>query len=240
MKGYLQRLVRTVTNPVESVHPWVGSVVAASHQDGLNVVQTEEFTPVTTARQSPEVMAQASAQSCQPLAPTETLPPNPERHSTILELQATQILDDFTQTGRSAIRGPSLSERNIFEPLISDTERLAPEGLDGTEPDLTPVQEPEAAVPPRGRRSLADAQAVIKPGHTRQLTPGPEPAPTEKKDARPVRDSVAVDRGVDEIQIHIGRIEVTAIHPPPPTGSKARDAGISLDAYLKRRDGRAG
>jgi hypothetical protein len=45
----------------------------------------------------------------------------------------------------------------------------------------------------------------------------------------------------DDIQIHIGRIEVTAIQPAaprPPPAEPARRA-LSLDEYLKRRNGRA-
>jgi hypothetical protein len=43
----------------------------------------------------------------------------------------------------------------------------------------------------------------------------------------------------DEIQIHIGRIEVTAVPPPARRPVKPQRHEISLDAYLKRRDGRA-
>jgi hypothetical protein len=45
----------------------------------------------------------------------------------------------------------------------------------------------------------------------------------------------------DDIQIHIGRIEVTAIQPAPPRPPPAAPArrAPSLDEYLKRRNGRA-
>jgi hypothetical protein len=47
------------------------------------------------------------------------------------------------------------------------------------------------------------------------------------------------EREPDEIQIHIGRIEVTAVQPPAPRAPKPPDKAISLDAYLERRNGRA-
>jgi hypothetical protein len=49
-------------------------------------------------------------------------------------------------------------------------------------------------------------------------------------------------REPDEIQIHIGRIEVTAVQPAAPGAAavKPRRSAPSLDEYLRRRDGRAG
>jgi hypothetical protein len=47
------------------------------------------------------------------------------------------------------------------------------------------------------------------------------------------------EREPDEIQIHIGRIEVTAVQPPAPRAPKPPDKAISLDAYLELRNGGA-
>ncbi len=45
----------------------------------------------------------------------------------------------------------------------------------------------------------------------------------------------------DEIQIHIGRIEVTAVpQTQPSTPARAARKAPTLDEYLRRRDGRAG
>lgn len=239
MKGYLQRLVQTVTKPAESVHPWAGSIFAAGHQGDFSIVQTEKLAPVPAARQPSEGMAPASAQSAQALASTETSP-SAERNSLIPELRTKQMSSGSPQAGQSASRGPSVSERIIPKPLITNTEESARESMDAAELEMTPVQKPEPPLPPRGRRSLAGAEALIKPGNTRQLALASSQAPKEKNDASAARNSVAADRRTDEIQIHIGRIEVTAIHQPPPARPKARDKEISLDAYLKRRDGRAG
>jgi hypothetical protein len=48
-------------------------------------------------------------------------------------------------------------------------------------------------------------------------------------------------REPDEIQIHIGRIEVVAVPPPvaPPASPRPRRGAPSLDEYLRRRNGRA-
>jgi hypothetical protein len=49
----------------------------------------------------------------------------------------------------------------------------------------------------------------------------------------------AAARDPDEIQIHIGRIEVTAVPPPAATPTQKRAAkGPSLQEYLGRRERR--
>ncbi len=70
------------------------------------------------------------------------------------------------------------------------------------------------------------------------------PTPNVRKDvrkeerARLSSSSGSPRQEADEIQIHIGRIEVTAVPPPapPPVRAPARKS-ISLDEYLKRKHG---
>jgi len=68
-------------------------------------------------------------------------------------------------------------------------------------------------------------------------------APDVRKDVRreatthPSSSSASPEREAGEIQIHIGRIEVTAVPPPtpPPVRAPVRKS-ISLDEYLRRTD----
>jgi hypothetical protein len=237
MSGYLQRLMRTVTNPAESVHPWAGSIFAAVDRGDFNVVQTEELAPAAAARESSEVMSPASAQySSQPSVPTQASLPGAGHNSQASDSRTMQIAAGFPQAEPSAAHGPSVSERIIFEPLISYIERSSSDGA-ATELEMTPAQEPETALPPHARRSLARTEFSIKPRNSRRLAVGSSPALPAKTGAPAVGSRVAGDQQTDEIQIHIGRIEVTAIYPPTPTVPKVRTKEISLDAYLKRRDG---
>jgi hypothetical protein len=231
MKGYLQRLVQTASKPAESVHPWAGSIFAG-HQSNFNVVEPEESAPITANTLSPEVMSPTSAPSFQALVPPETLPLGVERNPPIAPMALG--LPHARQS-----RGASFSEKIVPEPLIGN-EQSAGLAMDSTALEMTPTQKPEMALPPRGRHSQAGVDAAIKSGNTRRPALGSSLARKENTDARGARNSVAPDPQTDEIQIHIGRIEVTAIHPPAPARPKARDKELSLDAYLKRRDGRAG
>jgi hypothetical protein len=219
MKGYLQRLVRTATNPVESIHPWEGSIFAAAQQGNFNVVQTEELAPAAPVRQSSEVMSPASVRYSQPSVPNQASPPETGHNLQTSESRSTYIAAGLTQAERGADLKP-VNERIIFKPLISYIERSSPDSLAARKPRVTPLEESETALPRRAVAPLLAPQAK---------TPN----------ARAVRSHVAGDQRTDEIQIHIGRIEVTAIHPPAPSVPKARHKEISLDAYLKRRDGRA-
>jgi hypothetical protein len=63
--------------------------------------------------------------------------------------------------------------------------------------------------------------------------------------ARPIPREKPIVRGgkapePDEIQIHIGRIEVIAVQPPAQAQpKKARAESLTLDDYLRRRDGKS-
>ena len=76
-------------------------------------------------------------------------------------------------------------------------------------------------------QTLRESEGPLSVNRARKMTPNYAP-----QSASPAREP-------DEIQIHIGRIEVTAVPPPvarpvaPPTRK-----GPSLDEYLSRRDGR--
>jgi hypothetical protein len=62
---------------------------------------------------------------------------------------------------------------------------------------------------------------------------------TKPTDMPRQRHAARAPQQADDIQIHIGRIEVTAVPPAAPRAPKAPHEGLSLDAYLNRRAGRA-
>jgi len=230
MNGYLQRLVQTATSPAESIHPWTASVFAAGYQGEFHDFQSEEVAPPAAAMQ----LHENSAQSSQTSVPGKILLPVAER---ISELRTTQIIPGASEAEQGAHRELLFRKRLIPEPLIAGADIAK-----ATELEPAPTKWMEGAIAPRGHGPLVRAEAVVKSGNADGLAVGSSlvPRDKDKKDAGAVRDSVSVDRQRDEIQIHIGRIEVTAVYPSPPRAPKARVKEISLDAYLKRRDGRAG
>jgi hypothetical protein len=228
MKGYLQRLVQTVTSPAESVHPWTASVFDAGYQRDFDNVPSGELAPPAADVQS----HQNSAQSSPALAPTQTLLPAAECKSPTSGLKTTQ---GSTQSEQSANRGPSFNRRIIPEPLIAGIDIANAMRL-----EIVPAKSSERATTPHGYTPVVTAEAVIKSGNAVEPAVSSSRTAAHKRDAHIERNSAAINRQADEIQIHIGRIEVTAVHPPPPKAPKMRDKEISLDAYLKRRDGRAG
>lgn len=82
--------------------------------------------------------------------------------------------------------------------------------------------------PPQTARVTPDVPEPLLPRHSQ---PGPVTASLAPASA-PVREP-------DEVHIHIGRIEVTAIHEPAPRPREARKGQppLSLDDYLTKRKG---
>jgi hypothetical protein len=229
MKGYLQRLLRTATSPAESVRPLTGSIFAAADRGDFNVVQNEELAPLLPAS------AQYSRASVLPQAWSLFAGQNSQTSESPTKETAT----GFTQFERSTGDESSADERIIFEPLVRYIERPSSDSADATERKMSPAQEPETALPLRTGRSLTGAESIIKPSNIRRLTVGSPGAALVKTEAPSAGSHVARDQQTDDIQIHIGRIEVTAVHPPAPAAPKVRSKEISLEAYLQRRDGRA-
>lgn len=240
MNGYLQRLLRTAANPAGSVHPLTSSAFARGYQGDSRFVQSGESVPSVAAMQSLKANSHDSAQSGRASASAQTSLPGPEPNSLISELLATQIASGSTQAEPSAYRGPSFGKVMVPGPFIPNAERSARDRAEETEPEMPPAKGSQRALAHREYDPLLGAGAVIKSGNAAaELEVGSLRPSAGTKDARTARNSTAADRQTDEIQIHIGRIEVTAVHPPAPRAPKARDKEISLDSYLKRRDGRA-
>jgi translation initiation factor IF-2 len=126
---------------------------------------------------------------------------------------------------------------------------LARDGARGREPDAVAGKEGGAARIPRsgsgpGERPFAPVVAVdFRTQAASGRSPaGPAVSPGPGAGRGPGRDggAPAAPRDPGEINIHIGRIEVTASAPPAlrPAAPKAHRKAPSLEEYLRRRGGR--
>jgi hypothetical protein len=101
---------------------------------------------------------------------------------------------------------------------------------------LTAEADVHVTVPaPASGRAGDPFRPVMKPMRMSDAvisTAGPADRPRQRHGAQAAQQP-------DDIQIHIGRIEVLAVPPPAPRARQAPDRSLSLDAYLSRRDGRA-
>ena len=146
-------------------------------------------------------------------------------HPSRMEPLEVSLIDDGTSVTRP--RG----DREPSDPSTSDHERQA----HVAEPVVTRQDAPSSPLttssPIRSRPPLTPVPVVAQP----QITTASEPpAPVSV-------EQVAAPDASPTIRVHIGRVEVRAIMPPAPpdprTKPERRGPALSLDAYLKRRNG---
>ena len=255
MSGYLQRLVASARASRPVIRPVVGSLFSGETREGAAEALRVEENVV--------VRGQAELGST-PLQPTATPPSHAEPGSARREMPQIQVPRGPSRSAAGEHLPESLQTED--KPGVSgEPEYPTPvaEVRKAFEPLLTVVQEPEAKVHPRmarvqepganSERLERPAQPAVPAGHYTQqpgenvlrasaggFRSGSQLAPQiAHRPGSPSRPAPSV-READEIQIHIGRIEVTAVPPPAPrpTAPPARKA-LNLEEYLERGRGRA-
>jgi len=228
--GYLERLVQTAANPTEFVHPWTGPV-AARYQSGFHDDPSGESAPSAAAMRSRE--ENSDSLKVQTADSKQTSLPHLERSSVISGSQPTEIAL-AAETGQSATRGLSSTKNLLSGSFIANARRSTPDPGEATKAELARAKAPQSGLAHRGYDPVVTSSGKDK----MELAANSLLPSAGKKDPPAVRNSAVIDRQADEIQIHIGRIEVTAVHPPAPRAPTTRKKEISLDAYLDRRGGR--
>jgi len=222
MTGYLQRLVLSAMKPAPRVHP-VLTPMFSPPQDrtedervptddvASSAIPLQESAPSTKDAESSSTKLQGNKPATGSIPVVPTSHPSPESHPERLSAQsASQRIELSPQ---HAIAGGHVRPTETREPsdTYSEYVPLLPEvsAQPSLQDDVPPVQSQRPM--PQGRRENG--------GRTRSASP--------------------TKSTPDEIQITIGRIEVTAI---PETRArpavKASRKPLSLDEYLKRADAR--
>ncbi len=230
MRGYLQRLVDTAAGRGDAVHPRTGSIFSPRPEERPAPLQGwDETEHVTLA---------------QPLPDPRATPPGLERPEPSRGVRPGSDHAPLLPKTVAPDRGAT-ADAPPFVPGVSDPAGTPEDPFDDR--SSRPVAEPQrrlltadadvqVTVPaPASGRAGDPFRPVMKPARASDAVvsaAGPGDRPRPRHDAHAAQQP-------DDIQIHIGRIEVLAVPPPAPRAPRAPDRSLSLDAYLSRRDGRA-
>ncbi|HKD84317.1 MAG TPA: hypothetical protein VKB58_06180 [Terriglobales bacterium] len=223
MSGYLQRLVRNAMQPAESsIRPLVGSMFSPAEQASDSLPREEHvelsaqpgpLRPALTFEES------VSTRSISPRSERQMLEKSPEA-------QPVPSLNSLPPADNAKLLQPFPAEQNITHIPEQHHQINGPPRLASAQPKqtFTPL--------------MSERPAHVGPSDTSGNSVGVRhaAAPTHQQ----TNAARSLGREPDEIQIHIGRIEVTAVQQAPArTAIKPARKGQSLEEYLSRRDRRA-
>ena len=224
MKGYLQRMAASAVRPQSGIHPLVGSIYAGASADAGSGLHEEERWTTSSQPVDEERGARSEPDA------------SPFRESAKSEVAQRGVEWSATEASRRERRIDV--QRAPFRPLLAAAESESAESSghdsaanggrqtrsgDGLErEDSAPESSFGALLPHESRSSLA-VSGVRR----------------AKSDA--FQRSIPAERETDRVEIHIGRIEVTAVPQEAPRPAPIRPRkSLDLGEYLKRRDGRTG
>jgi hypothetical protein len=254
MTGYLQRMAERALRPERAIRPILGSIFAPTGRAAASETSALEEDVLSSAVSPPAPLRQPSldAQSPPPLRrpSLDAQSPPPLRSA---------LSDDRAATPNEPLVAPVADPAGEIEPLATarrepSTSLPAPRSAaQGTDESGDRQMRPTAETTPSPRQmpSLVDNVETLLPAQPvdalvrlpRPADPRPQPSAAfgAANSRGPLRDGHPIAPDGDDIQIHIGRIEVTAVRPTPAPqpAAKNRRGAPSLDDYIRRRDGRA-
>jgi hypothetical protein len=247
MKGYLQRLVASASRPERRVRPFVGSIYAEGARETSmeearpmmagQIAEDAARVPAARATEAQPIRASREAAAIEPLGASRPYAPEPPRFTPLLPRKDAETGAGILQIEDARLDSLAPLHR---QPEIA-TRKQEPE-REALLLETRVSSQPLVLQPPM----LEERSGEWSPEAGAPLVPIREPlrktsAQEARRESQQQAASRAPERGAnEEIQIHIGRIEVIAA-PPPPARAAAAPARrfTSLDDYLKRRDGRA-
>lgn len=254
MKGYLERLAASASRPQSRLRPMVGSIFAKSPREQNGDVALPLVFEQSAEEKSEQPLAHAErVRSTQEVRannsenhphPQDSTDENPAPFTPLLPARdidskpgVLRMVEPFLD---SQVH-PNLDQPQFEAPRPVRIEEERPERKRRIVPEPLVVRPLKYAE--RNEERSADTGGLPVNVHPREVEPLIKAiARVERADSREmVRATRVPERSeTEEIQIHIGRIEVIAV-PPPNARSTAAPANrsTSLDDYLKRPGGRA-
>ncbi len=252
MTGYLQRLATSAREPAR-LHPFVGPMFAEPQPEAaapvlphVDLSAASEDQAAATSAAAADHVERTAAPAAPPMGALST-PMWRRDEQQIVEPRADRT-DSNAQDPNDA-RSDGAKARASFRPLLPAAEAEAHiEATAAAGPDATharPASSRAQPLAPRtGRGAPAGATPVVLPRPGASFDDverpiAPQTAPNAlRQPAAGERRSAARPRGSEDIHIHIGRVEVTAVPPPAPRppAAPARKT-MTLEEYLGRRNG---
>jgi hypothetical protein len=224
MSGYLRRLAAGVNSRSSAIHPIAGSVFAGPENEAPAVITEEQVVAPRTAAPMNEQPRGTQIDTEQPRLSEES-------RLLVTEVKSSppRLLSERIEMVRP--REPIPAPRR--EGDKSDIPPRAPGTRDNpsvqTAEMSQPVHRPADHIPaPRAQHTPAIITRPVEPPRAVLTLP-------PSRNAGRSASQRTTSSGPDEIQIHIGRIEVTAV-PPPATKPQAKQVRKtpSLSEYLQR------
>jgi hypothetical protein len=261
MTGFLQRLATNIRAP-SRLHPFVGSRFAGSppetaaaalpRGDSIAASEDQVAAAPTSATAADHASRAPKGAPPEPTNPPPTARALPARVRHLDEQPIDHEREDApdaharrpNDAGAARASFRSLLTREEAETEVKGSAAKSGDGL-GARPGAAPSH-PLGAAPSHPLAPLCPARAtpLVEPAARHGETEGP-PAPVPVASARlkPAGDEWPAPAGLqqpsgDDIHIHIGRVEVTAVPPPTPrpVAAPARKT-MTLEEYLGRRNG---
>jgi hypothetical protein len=219
MSGYLQRLVSAATKPMAGVHPVIAPLFSMQHETASGDFAEPEA-PGTAPRMSTHVETGRGPQSAS--ANVDAIPPDSRSVAT--------AMTPISAADSSSLHAMPSTAQVPGEPWQEHGSTL------GEGPAAVEAASAQSVYIPQLPEKVSTVSLPVDPHPALPLTPTSRAGRDVADRARSSRSS---KREPDEIQITIGRIEVTAVpEAPARPAAKPGRKQISLDEYLRRADGR--
>ena len=234
MKGYLARLASRAAGHGSAIHPLLGTTVGPgdTQPEGAETTEFPSAHPVPPATPGERI----ATGFVPPSAPGRglTVEPAPE-HPPAPEGPPMKVENQMSSETVPPVRSPERISLPTIKPRASETRSSEQSVSAAPTPVLVPPE--NHAITNLIAREQPNPPAS-KPGAERDA---PHNSLGTRRDRAPVRQRLSEGPASDEIQIHIGRVEVWAAQPAPARApaTKAPRKAPPLSEYLRQRNGRS-